>query len=64
MRAAQELHCSLTFGGGSAQPGVGGGGSQRNQVSLPSCPESTKTVPKRPVPSLIDLKIAEKVVFT
>jgi hypothetical protein len=27
----------------------GGGGSQRSQISLPSRPESTKTVPKQPV---------------
>ncbi len=42
-RADQELLGALTIGGGNAWPGVGGGGSQRSQISLPSHLECTKT---------------------
>jgi hypothetical protein len=48
-RVAQELLGTLTIGGGSAQSGAGGGGSQRSQISLPSRPEYTKNAPQRPV---------------
>jgi hypothetical protein len=48
-RAAQELLGAPTIGKGCAQPGGGGGGSQRSQINLPSPLECTKTMPKRPV---------------
>jgi hypothetical protein len=38
-----------TIGGGSARPRGGGGGSQKSQISLQSCPEYTKTAQKRSV---------------
>ncbi len=63
MWAAQELLGALTIGKGSSRPGGGGGGSQRNQIRLPSHPECIKTAQKRPVPTLIDLKIAKNAVF-
>jgi hypothetical protein len=37
-----------TIGRGSAQPRGGGGGSQKSQIRLQSCPEYTKAVQKRP----------------
>ncbi len=45
-KAVQELLGAPTIGAGSEQPGSGGGGSQRSQISLPSCPECTKMAPK------------------
>jgi hypothetical protein len=49
VRAAQELLGAMTVGRESAQPGGGGGESQRSQIGLPSCPECIKTAPKWPV---------------
>ncbi len=46
---AQKLLCAPTIGRGSARPGGSGGGSQRSQISLPSCPECIIKAPKRPV---------------
>jgi hypothetical protein len=60
VRVAQELLGGPTIGGGSAQWGGGGGGSQRSQISLPSCPECTKTAPKRPVSHTYCLKNCQK----
>jgi hypothetical protein len=59
MRVTQELPGAPTIGGGSAQPGDGGWGSKRSQISLPSHLEYMKTVLKWPV-ALNDLKNTEK----
>jgi hypothetical protein len=64
MRAAHELLGVPTIGGGSARPEGGGGGSQRSQISLPNCPECTQKWRQNSwFPAIIDLKIAENVVF-
>jgi hypothetical protein len=62
-RVTPELLDAPTIGGGNAQPGGDGGGNQRSLISLPSRPGCTKTAPKRPVPSLIDLKNDENTIF-
>ncbi len=64
MRAAPELLSALNIGRGSAQPGGGGGGNHRSQISLPSHPECSKKVHKRAVSALIDLKNAKNQFFT
>jgi hypothetical protein len=42
VRVAQELLGALTIGGGNTQPGAGGGGSQRSQISLQNRRKYTK----------------------
>ncbi len=64
MRAAPELLGAPTIGGGSAQPGVGGGGSPRSQISLPCHPKYTKTAKKRAVSHTFWLKNPPKCRFS
>ncbi len=47
VRLIQELFGAPTIGRGSAQPGGGGGGSQRSQIRLQSRPKYTKKAKRR-----------------
>jgi hypothetical protein len=63
VRAAPELLGAPTIRGGSALPGVGGGGSHRSQISLPSRPECTKRRKNSQFSAIIDFKNTENSVF-
>ncbi len=52
-----------TIGGGSAQPGSGGGGSERSQISLQSILNMWKRCKNRRFPTFIDLKSTKNAVL-
>ncbi len=63
MRAAPELLGAPTIGGGSAQPGCGGGGSQKSQKAFQAA-NVQKQRRNGQFPALIDLKMPKTLFFT